>query len=87
MCWRAQAQHVLVSTDGPYDNVIKMKPPLVFDERDVDELVAALRCATHRAWGAGKSKVLQSVPVDRACCSLHAWARLCAARAQLPHVT
>ena len=33
---------VLVSTDGPDHNVLKIKPPLVFDEADADALVAAL---------------------------------------------
>jgi 4-aminobutyrate aminotransferase-like enzyme/Ser/Thr protein kinase RdoA (MazF antagonist) len=34
---------VLMSTDGPYDNVLKIKPPLCFDERDVDFLADMLR--------------------------------------------
>ncbi|MDE2833634.1 MAG: aminotransferase class III-fold pyridoxal phosphate-dependent enzyme [Bacteroidota bacterium] len=33
---------VLVSTDGPDNNVIKIKPPLVFDQDDADELVTQL---------------------------------------------
>ena len=33
---------VLLSTDGPAHNVIKIKPPLVFSRRDVDELVSKL---------------------------------------------
>jgi 4-aminobutyrate aminotransferase-like enzyme/Ser/Thr protein kinase RdoA (MazF antagonist) len=33
---------VLVSTDGPDHNVLKIKPPLVFTERDADFLVATL---------------------------------------------
>ncbi|KAJ1408049.1 pyridoxal phosphate-dependent transferase, partial [Ochromonadaceae sp. CCMP2298] len=43
-------QHVLVSRDGPDENVIKIKPPLVFSKENVDTLVGALReglaCAT-----------------------------------------
>jgi 4-aminobutyrate aminotransferase-like enzyme len=27
---------VLASTDGPFDNVIKIKPPMVFGEREAD---------------------------------------------------
>ena len=27
---------ILLSTDGPYDNVIKIKPPLVFNKKNVD---------------------------------------------------
>lgn len=33
---------ILVGTDGPYDNVIKIKPPLTFNKFDVDELVAQI---------------------------------------------
>jgi len=33
---------VLLSTDGPLHDVIKMKPPLVFSEGDADRLVGAL---------------------------------------------
>jgi 4-aminobutyrate aminotransferase-like enzyme len=33
---------VLVSTDGPFHNVIKIKPPLIFRRSDADALVAAL---------------------------------------------
>lgn len=38
MCERG----VLVSTDGPYHNVLKIKPPLVFTESDADQLIATL---------------------------------------------
>ena len=33
---------ILVSTDGPYDNVLKIKPPLCFTEADAEVLVAAM---------------------------------------------
>ncbi len=33
---------ILVSTDGPAHNVIKIKPPMVFTETNADDLVAAL---------------------------------------------
>ncbi|KXZ47610.1 hypothetical protein GPECTOR_34g769 [Gonium pectorale] len=39
---RMKARRVLLSTDGPYDNVIKMKPPLVFGFREVDVLLSQL---------------------------------------------
>lgn len=35
-------QQVLVSTDGPFDNVIKSKPPLCFTKGNVDEVVEKL---------------------------------------------
>lgn len=35
-------KHVLVSTDGPYDNVIKSKPPLCFTKENMDEVIGKL---------------------------------------------
>ena len=35
-------RHILVSTDGPFDNVIKSKPPLCFSKENVDTVVACL---------------------------------------------
>jgi 4-aminobutyrate aminotransferase-like enzyme/Ser/Thr protein kinase RdoA (MazF antagonist) len=39
---RARGLGVLLSTDGPDHNVVKMKPPLVFSETDADRVVAVL---------------------------------------------
>jgi 4-aminobutyrate aminotransferase-like enzyme/Ser/Thr protein kinase RdoA (MazF antagonist) len=33
---------ILISTDGPLENVLKMKPPIVFSEKNADEVVFAL---------------------------------------------
>jgi 4-aminobutyrate aminotransferase-like enzyme len=33
---------ILISTDGPRDNVLKIKPPLVISAEDCDRVVAAL---------------------------------------------
>lgn len=33
---------ILMSTDGPDDNVLKIKPPMVFTTRDVDEVIRSL---------------------------------------------
>jgi 4-aminobutyrate aminotransferase-like enzyme len=33
---RAKADGVLLSQEGPYQNILKIKPPLVFDESDAD---------------------------------------------------
>jgi 4-aminobutyrate aminotransferase-like enzyme len=33
---------VLMSTDGPYHNVLKIKPPIVFARREADFLLAQL---------------------------------------------
>lgn len=35
-------RHILISTDGPHDNVIKSKPPLCFSKENVDEVVNTL---------------------------------------------
>jgi 4-aminobutyrate aminotransferase-like enzyme len=32
----------LAGTDGPYHNVIKLRPPLIFSEADADLFVATL---------------------------------------------
>ena len=39
---RMRDKGVLLSTDGPEHNIIKMKPPLVFSEEDADLLVSGL---------------------------------------------
>jgi 4-aminobutyrate aminotransferase-like enzyme/Ser/Thr protein kinase RdoA (MazF antagonist) len=39
---RMRDRGVLVSTDGPFHNVLKIKPPLVFTETDADRLTDAL---------------------------------------------
>lgn len=32
---------VLISSDGPHDNVLKLKPPMVFSKENADEFFAA----------------------------------------------
>jgi 4-aminobutyrate aminotransferase-like enzyme/Ser/Thr protein kinase RdoA (MazF antagonist) len=39
---RMRDQGVLVSTDGPFHNVLKIKPPMCFTARDADHLVSTL---------------------------------------------
>ena len=39
---RMKERGILLSTDGPFHNVIKIKPPLVFSIKDADFLVASL---------------------------------------------
>src|SRR5437870_877734 len=41
---RMKERCVLLSTDGPYHNVIKIKPPLVFSKADADLLISGLDC-------------------------------------------
>ncbi|HTO89087.1 MAG TPA: aminotransferase class III-fold pyridoxal phosphate-dependent enzyme, partial [Thermoanaerobaculia bacterium] len=38
---RMKDHGILLSTDGPLHNVIKMKPPMVFSETDAERVVAA----------------------------------------------
>uniref|UniRef100_A0A0G4GI51 Aminoglycoside phosphotransferase domain-containing protein n=1 Tax=Chromera velia CCMP2878 TaxID=1169474 RepID=A0A0G4GI51_9ALVE len=40
--FRLRQRGVLVSTDGPFENVLKIKPPLVFGPQEADILVGAL---------------------------------------------
>jgi 4-aminobutyrate aminotransferase-like enzyme len=39
---RMKDHGILISTDGPLHNVLKMKPPIVFTEQNADEVVMAL---------------------------------------------
>ncbi len=39
---RMKDHGILISTDGPLHNVLKMKPPIVFTEKNVDEVVQVL---------------------------------------------
>jgi 4-aminobutyrate aminotransferase-like enzyme len=39
---RMKDHGILISTDGPLYNVLKMKPPIVFSEKNADEVVNAL---------------------------------------------
>ena len=41
-------RHILISTDGPYDNVIKTKPPLQFTQQNALKVVEEIdRVITH----------------------------------------
>lgn len=35
-------EHILISLDGPHNNIIKMKPPMVFTKENVDEVISTL---------------------------------------------
>ncbi len=39
---RMRDRGVLISTDGPHNNVLKIKPPLCFSSGDAEQLIAAL---------------------------------------------
>jgi len=38
----ARRRGVLMGTEGPYDNILKMRPPMIFSRRDADHLIAVL---------------------------------------------
>ncbi|MBD8881051.1 aminotransferase class III-fold pyridoxal phosphate-dependent enzyme [Rhodanobacter sp. 7MK24] len=42
-----KARHVLLSTEGPADNVLKIKPPVVFGQRDAAEFLEKLDAVLH----------------------------------------
>jgi 4-aminobutyrate aminotransferase-like enzyme len=50
---RMREKGVLVSTDGPLHNVLKIKPPLVFTGDDADHLVTTLDAVLAEGYGGG----------------------------------
>ncbi|KRE89318.1 hypothetical protein ASG87_02965 [Frateuria sp. Soil773] len=44
-----KARHVLLSTDGPDDNVLKIKPPVVFSQANAEEFLHKLEAALREA--------------------------------------
>jgi len=40
---RMRERGILLGTDGPHHNVVKIRPPMPFDDRDADLLVSAFR--------------------------------------------
>ena len=53
---RMRDRGVLVSTDGPFHNVLKIKPPLCFTERDADRLASTLDDILARGLPAGVTR-------------------------------
>jgi len=41
---------VLLSTDGPHDNVLKIKPPMVFTLQDSDRVISCLDRILREDW-------------------------------------
>jgi len=57
---RLKARRVLVTTDGPKDNVLKLKPPMVFGRVEVDHLLQELTAILREELpGADKEELLQ----------------------------
>jgi 4-aminobutyrate aminotransferase-like enzyme len=42
ICNRMKDYGFLISTDGPLHNVLKLKPPIIFSQKNADALVDAL---------------------------------------------
>ncbi len=45
---RMKERCILLSTDGPYHNIIKIKPPMVFSKANADLLISGLDCVLKR---------------------------------------
>ena len=57
---RLKSRRVLVTTDGPKDNVLKLKPPMVFGRAEVDHLLQELTAILHEELpGANSANLLQ----------------------------
>ena len=41
-CNGARQRGILMGTEGPHDNVLKMRPPMIFSMRDADHLLDVL---------------------------------------------
>ena len=39
---RMREQRILLGTDGPFHNVLKIRPPMPFNEQDADQVIGAL---------------------------------------------
>ncbi|MDX1741023.1 MAG: aminotransferase class III-fold pyridoxal phosphate-dependent enzyme, partial [Rhodothermales bacterium] len=55
---RMRERGILLSTDGPDHNVIKIKPPLVFDESDSSLLVAGLKTTLEESFFGAARRVV-----------------------------
>jgi 4-aminobutyrate aminotransferase-like enzyme/Ser/Thr protein kinase RdoA (MazF antagonist) len=42
---RMKERRVLIGTDGPFDNVLKIRPPMPFNQSDADMLLSCMRAA------------------------------------------
>ena len=51
VAWLREEWQVLVSTDGPGHNVLKLKPPMCLGAEDVDRVLAGVRDALERHYG------------------------------------
>ena len=55
---RMRDRGVLISTDGPFHNVLKIKPPLAFNQADADQLTATLDSILHEDYVARPDRAL-----------------------------
>lgn len=39
--------HILISSDGPHENVLKLKPPMVFTKENADEFLVGFKECLH----------------------------------------
>lgn len=52
-------EHVLIAIEGPHSNVIKIKPPIIFSMKDVNQYIAALRKVISARFSLSTSSALQ----------------------------
>jgi 4-aminobutyrate aminotransferase-like enzyme len=64
---KSKVVRIIVSSDGPDENVIKIKPPLVFSMEDADVLVSALDRALQAAAAAASATASTVNPVELSC--------------------
>lgn len=55
ICNEARARGVLMGTEGPHDNVLKMRPPMIFTEANADHLLGVLEESFEAVTRAGYS--------------------------------
>ncbi|MCB0198122.1 MAG: aminotransferase class III-fold pyridoxal phosphate-dependent enzyme, partial [Anaerolineae bacterium] len=48
---RMREHGILLGTDGPYHNVVKIRPPLPFMKRDADFLIETMHKIMHEDFG------------------------------------
>jgi ethanolamine-phosphate phospho-lyase len=61
---RMKEYHVLISRDGPHCNVLKIKPPLVFNIKDSDLLVEKLEAALSSLADVGLTSNNGTITID-----------------------
>jgi ethanolamine-phosphate phospho-lyase len=62
-----EAHRVLLSTEGPFSSVIKVKPPLCFSEEQAERMVGALRNALRTLSADERAELAEASREEVAC--------------------